>query len=273
MDSKKVIILFLSVSAAIAGSISERGSATACDKRWALTEEEIKNFVYDPENEEAGPHFEGDIVGGIPEDFYNRQGIIGDKYRWPNNTLVYSIDDAFTDEQKGYIKEAHRQITNATDGCIQFREKTDDDEAYAAIEKPENACNSPIGYRGKRQVINLSDGCFKGNQWGTLAHEHIHALGFNHEQTRDDRDDYVTIVWMNIKDGEEHNFCKRSSNTYNETYDYNSIMHYNAYEFSMSKKLGLRTIIPLKTGGSNIGQRERLSDTDARRIKKMYGCA
>lgn len=51
----------------------------------------------------------------------------------------------------------------------------------------------------KNQVINLSDACSVGN----AAHEIIHGLGFYHEQTRNDRDDYVTINFNNIQEGKK----------------------------------------------------------------------
>ena len=36
----------------------------------------------------------------------------------------------------------------------------------------------------------------------------MHAAGFWHEQSRHDRDDYVTIVWDNILEGLSYNFDK-----------------------------------------------------------------
>ncbi len=54
---------------------------------------------------------------------------------------------------------------------------------------------------GGKQVINLQkDGCVIE---GTVVHEYLHALGFDHEQNRPDRDNFITINYANIMDGDK----------------------------------------------------------------------
>ena len=68
-------------------------------------------------------------------------------------------------------------------------------------------------------------------QLGIVAHEIGHALGFYHEQSRTDRDDYVVINLINIDDSKESNFRKAAIgevNNHSVPYDYSSVMHYGS---------------------------------------------
>lgn len=74
---------------------------------------------------------------------------------------------------------------------------------------------------------------------GTIIHEFLHALGFYHMQSATDRDEYVTIMWENIEKGKEHNFDKFGSEVitdFSVKYDYLSIMHYGAFDFSANRQ-------------------------------------
>ena len=48
------------------------------------------------------------------------------------------------------------------------------------------------------QTLSIGRGC---EYDGVIIHEIMHALGFYHEQSRSDRDDFVEIMWENIKAG------------------------------------------------------------------------
>lgn len=52
-------------------------------------------------------------------------------------------------------------------------------------------------------------------------------------------------------------------------YDYGSVMHYPAYAFAIDRHQ--MTLEP-KQSGVTIGQRVRLSETDAKEIQILYGC-
>lgn len=90
-------------------------------------------------------------------------------------------------------------------------------------------------------------------------------------QSASNRDDYVTIIWENIKPGAEHNFIsydEKIVNDFGVEYEYNSVMHYPSTAFSVN---GNKTIIP-RDPEAHIGQRENVTDSDYERINKMYNC-
>lgn len=63
----------------------------------------------------------------------------------------------------------------------------------------------------------------------------MHAIGFLHEQNREERDNYVDVIYDNIRDGYESNFDKAMNGStfgFGVPYDYGSVMHYSKYAFS-----------------------------------------
>ena len=58
------------------------------------------------------------------------------------------------------------------------------------------------------------------------VHELLHTLGFVHEHTRPDRDDFISVNFDNIEPGKEKYFEKRMQGTRNNApYDVLSVMH------------------------------------------------
>lgn len=58
---------------------------------------------------------------------------------------------------------------------------------------------------GGAQALSLGPGCI---YVGIVMHEMMHAAGFWHEQSRQDRDNFITINTFNIQNGMEYNFQK-----------------------------------------------------------------
>lgn len=94
------------------------------------------------------------------------------------------------------------------------------------------------------QELSLDPSCWIVNgklAAGVVQHELMHALGFVHEQSRSDRDDFVKINLENVapedkRDTEEYktlvsNWKKwpRGVEAHDTAYDYNSIMHYRPF--------------------------------------------
>ncbi|ELU16676.1 hypothetical protein CAPTEDRAFT_123263, partial [Capitella teleta] len=103
---------------------------------------------------------------------------------------------------------------------------------------------------------------------GTPLHEILHALSGDHEQSRPDRDEWIQVLYKNMKN-DNGNFRKEKLDT-KVPYDYSSVMQYGLSDFSINDK-------PVMTIYDNhleflIGEREGLSFYDLKNLNLYYDC-
>lgn len=211
---------------------------------------------------------EGDIILGKEEDLikkgeYSTQAIIFEPIRavrWPNKVVYYAIDPGLPNPSR--VTQAISEWESKT--SMRFVKRTNEPN-YIYFVKSEG-CSSRVGMVGGRQDINLGDGCNRGN----TIHEIAHAIGYWHEQSRADRDNFVSIHLENVIPDMEHNFSQHINDGQDVgSYDYNSIMHYPRNAFS---KNNLDTIVP-RDRNAQIGQRNGLSPKDIQAVDFLYNAA
>eukprot|EP00057_Strongylocentrotus_purpuratus_P034839 XP_796702.3 PREDICTED: protein SpAN [Strongylocentrotus purpuratus] len=151
--------------------------------------------------------------------------------RWLQNTVPYVIEESASNSSS-VILQAMEHWEEQT--CVKFvpytqtvAEELQDDQYLSFFLG--SSCWSYIGkVTTVPQKLSIGPKC---STFGTITHEIGHAIGFFHEQTRPDRDEYVVVHEENILTEELGNYIKR---TYDDVvtdvpYDVKSIMHYRAY--------------------------------------------
>jgi Astacin (Peptidase family M12A). len=183
------------------------------------------------------------------------------------STSDYSVDQIST------IRTAIRRLQKYT-GVIKFTwrftKPTDGTPFLHVGTFGTDICSSYVGvdktaYTLDGQFLFIGISCLEEGQ---IQHELLHALGFFHEHSRPDRDNFVKVREQYIQEGKEINFQIGSLiDSLGTAYDYGSVMHYGEYQFTNNPNR--KTI---NAFGNEVGQRERISWMDNVQMRLLYQC-
>lgn len=207
----------------------------------------------------------GDIA--VPTGLQNADPCTARGCLWPKATdgnvyVPYQISNQYSSRERQTIIQGLRSFAQST--CIRFFQRTNQQQDFVDIQS-RSGCYSYVGRIGQGQIVSLQrQGCVFKN---IIQHELLHALGFNHEQTRSDRDNNVRIQLQNVIEGQEHNFDKVQTNNLGTPYDYNSVMQYGRFAFSRNRQ---PTIVPIPDPNVAIGEATEMSANDILRVNRLY---
>lgn len=218
---------------------------------------------------------QGDQFGSQPQFVYAPSTL------WPGRLVPYDFDATVTPAQRSVFVAAMQAWQNSYPGVttITFQPRSGQSAfLHLVVANPGFVGGSTdnVGYNGGQVTITIHPAAVVTF---LIAHEMGHALGLWHEQSRNDRDSYVTIEYANILSGYSSQFDKASSQGRFGPYDYDSVMHYGWGDFSACASFfcgdascDTVQVVPayFATWGCAIGQRNHLSGMDQRGMAFMY---
>ncbi|XP_077149184.1 embryonic protein UVS.2-like [Ranitomeya variabilis] len=99
----------------------------------------------------------------------------------------------------------------------------------------------------------------------------MHALGFYHEHTRKDRDQYIDILWQNISPNDYSSFkTDDDGNLMNLPYAYNSVLHYASTAYSNVP--GQPSMVAKSDRSISLGQSIAMNNFDVVKVNTLYNC-
>jgi hypothetical protein len=177
------------------------------------------------------------------------------------------LSSAITGSLSSNMYDSLFEIMDKT--CVRFFYKRDGIDKTWIHFKKGSGCYTYLGRptAGVRSIyLSYSCGGTPGRA-RTPAHEVMHTMGRYHEQTRPDRDSFVTISSSNTCPSQMYK--QSSASTFGIPYDYGSVMHYSRWQCASSYNSPSMSF-PSSVNPDSVGQRARLSDKDVQHIKKIH---
>lgn len=192
---------------------------------------------------------------------------------WPGKVIKYMIlESAFTNAERSTITAALNEISNATNLKFVYNGTAAPIERIIFMRSTVDGVSfSHIG-RQPTQPNTIKLALNRTVSKGNVIHETLHSLGFFHEHSRTDRNNYVTLIEENIDPTFLYafdTFIDKGYNGYNlGPFDFNSIMLYDSWSFAIDKS---KPTITKLDGSTFSKQRNGLSDGDIAGLNYIYG--
>ena len=194
------------------------------------------------------------------------------RVQWPDGIVYYEFDPGFGPAERVKMWAAMDEwISGPAD--LTYLPRTPGANAeidYLYIQNSTSVNSSSyIGWTPGETIINI----LNWDNHGILLHELGHSLGFPHEQSRPDRDSYVTINYGFIQPAQWTQFdVKEWFPSWSQTpYDYGSVMHYSQCAFSSCPSCVTTPACRTITSPFPIGQRAGASALDQLEMSLAYG--
>lgn len=215
---------------------------------------------------------EGDIVSNDNETSLNQRKAVPDSSLfWPNGEVVYTYHESISQNDMNVIEAAIKHWRQHT--CLTFRQRQANDYIFVRFRSDTQGCWSLVGRQvdrmGQGQDVSIGQGCANLN---VVVHEIGHVVGFFHEQSRSDRDQYINIVWENVLPGYGLQFRKENDANYGIPYDLISTMQYPQWAFS--KEIFEKSTIVASNPAYQrfLSKNYPLSFRDRLLVNQMYQC-
>lgn len=190
---------------------------------------------------------------------------------WSKNSIAVSIDNSLRDPDR--VIAALDYFNTHTPVKFFFLEEVpagSKPAGHLVFQRDEEVCASFLGFQGSAQPIFVNDECTTSG----VIHEIMHALGFVHEQSREDRDRYIEVLWDKIDESKYDQFAilpdslihGYTGSVFN--FDYRSRMLYPPTAFA---KDGQSQTMRSKSADPIDPVNEGLSPRDLERLNFLYG--